>query len=141
MDHQSSNTNNNSSDADTLPGDIPSYETNRETLRNSNPRGLAHTHTGIDVGQAEEDFAELNRRLSGISQHSKRLSRQESRKSAKEPAAGDVEKTTSSEESQEAWDLETTLRGNRNADYEAGIKPKHIGMLYTHFSTSSPSFY
>lgn len=131
QDHQSSNTNNNSSDADTLPGDMGSnYEANRETVRNSNPRGLAHIHSGVDVSQAEEDFAELNRRLSGISQHSRRLSRQESGKSGKQPAAGDVEKTTGSEESDETWDLETTLRGNRNADYEAGIKPKHIGTLY-----------
>lgn len=133
-DHQSTNTINNSSDADTLAGDMPNYESNRESLRNSNPQGLARIHSGIDVGQAEEEFAELNRRLSGISQQSKRLSRHDSRKSGKETATDDVEKTTSSAESQEPWDLEATLRGNRNADYEAGIKPKHIGTRYIPFN-------
>lgn len=126
-----SNTNNNSSDADTLPGDSKNYEADRETVRNSNPRGLTQVQSGIDVSKAEEDFAELSRKLSGISQHSRRLSRQESRRSSKAQASGDVEKTTSSEESDEAWDLETTLHGSKNADYEAGIKPKHIGTLYT----------
>jgi ATP-binding cassette subfamily G (WHITE) protein 2 (SNQ2) len=132
-DHHSSNTNPGSSDADTLPGDF-SYEGSRETLRNSNHHGLTHIRSGVDVGQAEADFAELNRRLSGISQHSKRLSRHESRKSGKAEAAGDVEKRVSSEESEEAWDLESSLRGSQNANDEAGIKPKNIGMIYPLFT-------
>ena len=120
-------TNVNSSDADTLSSN---YEANRENLRNSNPRGLANVQSGVDVDQAEQDFAELSKRLSGISQQSKRLSRQGSGKSSGFQAnAGDVEKSTGSSDSDEPWDLETTLRGSQNAEHEAGIKPKHIGAL------------
>jgi hypothetical protein len=131
-------TNVNSSDADTLSS---SYEAKRENLRNSNPRGLSGVQSGIDVDQAEQDFAELSRRLSGISQQSKRLSRQTSGKSSGFQAPGDVEKSTGSSDSDEPWDLETALRGSQNADHEAGIKPKHIGALPLSMTSSLDLFW
>lgn len=101
-----------------------SYERQREELRTSNPQGYATTASGVNVERAEEDFSELNRQLSRVSQQARRLSKQASR--ASKPAQ-DVEKAASSADSDDSWDLETALRGNRAAEEEAGIKDKHIG--------------
>lgn len=114
------------SDADTLP-DGEKYEKQRETVRNNHPTGLVQTHTGVDVQRAEQEFAELNKQLSHISQQSRRLSRTASRTSHRIPGEKDVEKTGSSSDSEEPWDLETTLRGSKAAEHEAGIKSKRIG--------------
>ena len=87
--------------------------------------------SGVDVVGAEKHFAELQRQLSHYSQASKKLSRQQSRKSDKQ-AGRDVEKAISSEASEEAepFDLEDTLRGNKTLEDEAGIKSKHIGVIW-----------
>jgi ATP-binding cassette subfamily G (WHITE) protein 2 (SNQ2) len=85
----------------------------RENARNGNPNGFAHTTSGVDVKAAEEEFATLQRELSGISQNSRRLSKIHSKN--KVVTEKDVEKTASSEETgseEELFDLETTLRGN-----------------------------
>jgi ATP-binding cassette subfamily G (WHITE) protein 2 (SNQ2) len=91
---------------------------------------LERTHSGVDVEKAQEAFADLGRELSA---HSRRMSRQNSRASAKrqpKSAPQDVEKAiSSSASSEEHWDLEATLRGDRTADMEAGIKSKLIGKL------------
>ena len=43
----------------------------------------------------------------------------------------DIEKAISSEESSQGdWSLEDTLRGAKEADLEAGIKQKHIGVIW-----------
>jgi ATP-binding cassette subfamily G (WHITE) protein 2 (SNQ2) len=90
---------------------------------------LERTYSGVDVGKAEEAFADLRRELSALS---RRMSRQNSKASTKRPpraAAQDVEKAISScDSSEEPWDLETYLRGAKTADVEAGIKSKLIGM-------------
>ncbi|KAL1957037.1 hypothetical protein VTO42DRAFT_6414 [Malbranchea cinnamomea] len=114
------------SDTDTLQAGSE-YEKNREQLRNAHPRGLTRPVSGVDVQQAEEDFAELSKQLSVISQEAKRASRQISRGANGEKSIADVE-TSSTED--EPWDLEATLRGNRAAEFEAGIKPKRIGVLW-----------
>lgn len=106
-----------------------SYEQQREELRMSNPHGFTSTRSGVDVEKAEEDFSELNRQFSSISQQARRLSRQASRASKPTATTEDVEKTASSAESDDSWDLESALRGNRAAEEEAGIKDKHIGKL------------
>ena len=101
-----------------------------EALRSVTSHPLERTESGVDIEKAQKEFADLGRELS---QHSRRMSRQNSRASARRPRskAGDVEKAISPSESSydESWDLEETLRGNRNADQEAGIKSKRIGML------------
>lgn len=92
-----------------------------------------HRHHGVDVLGAEKEFAELQRTLTGLSQASRKLSRTQSRRShAKGAGAKDVEKAISSEPSDEAepFDLEDTLRGNKQLEDEAGIKSKHIGVLW-----------
>ncbi len=86
--------------------------------------GLQRTASGVDVEQAEKDFAELSREFSAIS---RRKSRTQSRASG--ARGSDVEKAVSSSEdtSEDAFDLESTLRGAREADDAAGIKSKYIG--------------
>lgn len=113
------------SDVDTLSVS-ETYEQNREQLRISNPQGVTSHQSGVDVEKAEHEFAELNRQFSSISHQARRLSKQASRTS-KAPVISDIEKSGSSADSDEPWDLETALRGNRAAEAEAGIKDKHIG--------------
>ena len=123
MDNGTSDKSMDTSDADTLatPND---YEKSREHLRNANSQGFTRPLSEVDVQKAEEDFAELSKQLSTISHDAKRTSRQISRGQHDEKGAADVE---SSSVEDEQWDLETTLRGNRAAEVEAGIKPKRIG--------------
>lgn len=106
---------------------IGDYEQQREELRISNPQGITSTLTGVDVEKAEHDFEELNRQFSSISHQARHLSKQASRASKPAVTTEDVEKAGSSADSDDPWDLETTLRGNRTAEEEAGIKDKHIG--------------
>lgn len=90
--------------------------------------GLQRTQSGVDVERAEKDFAELSRELTSLS---RRMSRTHSRASAPRPA-NDPEKAVSSSDgtSEDAFDLEETLHGSREADSEAGIKPKYIGVIW-----------
>lgn len=113
------------SDADTVHDLEHDYEKGREAVRTASrhSQGLVRTQSGVDVEQAERDFAELSKQFSA---HSRRMSKTHSH--AKGSVARDVEKAISSEAtSEEAWDLEESLRGAREADYEAGIKSKYIG--------------
>ncbi len=91
-------------------------EVQRENVRNANPNGFSRTNTGVDVKAAEEEFATLQRELSGISQTSRRLSRTHSRQSKKGVSEKDVEKHASEDSltEEEAFDLEATLHSNRN---------------------------
>ncbi|GAB1215708.1 hypothetical protein ATERTT37_004902 [Aspergillus terreus] len=114
-----------SSDADTS-FTIDNYEQGREWIRNSNPQGVTSQPSGVDVEKAEHDFSELNRQFSSISQQAHRLSKHASR--ASKPA--DVEKSGTSTDSEEPWDLETALRGNQTAERDAGIKNKQIGVYW-----------
>ncbi|KAI1651187.1 ABC-2 type transporter-domain-containing protein [Daldinia loculata] len=102
-------------------------EEQRETVRQNNPNGFSRINTGVSVEQAEADFAELRRELTGLSRASRTRSRKES--DAEKGGFTNLE-TPGSEESIEAFDLETTLRGGLDAEREAGIKPKHIGVYW-----------
>ncbi|OTB09671.1 hypothetical protein M426DRAFT_50610 [Hypoxylon sp. CI-4A] len=102
-------------------------EEQRETARQNNPNGFSHINTGVSVEQAEADFAELRRELSGLSRASRTRSRKET----------DIEKgidatveSPESEGSVDIFDLEAALRGGLDAEREAGIKPKHIGVYW-----------
>ncbi|PVI00433.1 ABC transporter CDR4 [Periconia macrospinosa] len=83
-----------------------------------------HHTGGVNVSRAVADFAELNRELSRTSH----LSRVQSRRSQK-GAAADVEKAVD-ESSEEPFDLQTVLRGNRDEEEMAGIKSKQIGVSF-----------
>ena len=91
----------------------------------------ARKELGVDVLGAEKHFAELQRQLSHVSQASRNLSRQQSRKSVKH-GVQDVEKAFSSESSEDAepFDLEETLRNSKRLEEESGIKSKQIGVIW-----------
>jgi len=93
---------------------ITDSETARENIRNgnANPNGFVRTTSGVNVKAAEEEFAHLQRELSGISQTSRRLSRAQSKVNGK--GEKDVERVGTSESTTEGeqFDLEHTLRGN-----------------------------
>ncbi|TVY28686.1 ABC transporter G family member [Lachnellula hyalina] len=109
-------------------------EVQRENARHNNPNGFTRTESGVDVKSAEAEFATLQRELTGISQTSRHLSRTHSRQSqaSKTKGSGDVEKVATSESNSEGeqFDLEGTLRGNQNAERDAGIRSKHIGVIW-----------
>lgn len=101
------------------------------------PHPLHRQNTGVDVEQGEASFAELSRELTGLSQHSRRLSRTHSRRSVKNVAVQDLEKAATSESSDdEQFDLESYLRGNKRLEEEAGIKNKHIGVIWNDLTVS-----
>lgn len=114
----------------TARASIEDAETQRENARNSNPNGFVSTSQGIDIKAAEAEFADLRRELSGISTKSKALSK--SRSKTKTLDEKDVEKAAESfsETETEQFDLENTLRGNRQAEEDSGIRSKHIGVIW-----------
>lgn len=118
------------------PGTFLSPETFQRRLssdrRSSYEKGpaLIRTQSGVDVEQAERDFAELSKEFS---REHRRVSRTNSRASVPTKRPNDLEKavTNSSATTRDAdWSLENVLRGNRDAELDAGIKPKHIGVLW-----------
>ena len=111
---------------------VPDIE--KEILAGSrNP--LERRPTGVDVEDAEHEFAELQRELTRQSQASRKLSRSYSRRSVKHEVQ-DVEKAISSEssEEEEPFNLEDTLRGNKRLEEEAGIKAKQIGVIWNNLT-------
>lgn len=115
-----------------------SHEQGRNNSTYSRPAAPDRRETGVDVSAAQAEFAELGRQLTGLSQASRRLSRTQSRRSAK-GGLQDVEKAVSSEqgsEEGEPFDLETYMRGNKQMEDEAGIKAKQIGVLWEGLTVS-----
>jgi len=96
------------------------------------------TSTGVNVARAEAEFAELNKELSRTSNLERRLSRTQSRQSRKNQVAADVEKgrPESDISSDEPFDLEAVLRGNRDEEEAAGIKSKRIGVVWDGLTVS-----
>ncbi|KAJ5145829.1 uncharacterized protein N7515_000393 [Penicillium bovifimosum] len=120
------------SDVDTLGSN--SYGRQLEEIRINNPQGDTSPQTGVDVDAAEKEFEELNRQFSSISHQAQRLSRQASRASKPGAATHDIEKDGGSTASDESWDLESTLRGDYTASEAAGIKNKHIGVIWNNLT-------
>lgn len=111
------------------------------TARNSekyHDTGFSDVRGGVNVQRAEAEFAELSKELSRASNHERRLSRIQSRQSRKEHTPADVEKggVDGSETSDEAFDLEHTLRGSRDEEEAAGIKSKRIGVVWDDLTVS-----
>ncbi|KAK1759774.1 ABC-2 type transporter-domain-containing protein [Echria macrotheca] len=95
----------------------------REEARRNNPNGstgLGH----VSIRRAEADFAELQRELSRLSRasHSEYhvIDPEKGRAAPGSPDSADIEQ----------FDLENALRGNLDAEREAGIRPKHIGVYW-----------
>ncbi|KAK0709834.1 ABC-2 type transporter-domain-containing protein [Lasiosphaeria miniovina] len=99
----------------------------REEARRNNPKGMTNLSTGISVEQAEADFAQLRRELSGMS----RASRTQSQGKAGDVEVGQALSAAASSGGQsEQFDLESALRGDLDAEREAGIRPKHVGVYW-----------
>ncbi|KAF2125515.1 hypothetical protein P153DRAFT_400322 [Dothidotthia symphoricarpi CBS 119687] len=111
-----------------------------ESIDNTNAHNSEkyHEHGGVNVSRAEADFAELSQELSRSSNVSRRMSRAHSHKSHKNHTPADVEKGVDSTDtsSDEPFDLEATLRGNRSEEEEAGIKSKRIGVVWDGLTVS-----
>ena len=106
----------------------------REGLNTSNPRGNSTTKQGVNVAEAEQEFHELNRQLSGISRTSSRgISRTQSRKLA-DPEKG--VRLDRGEGGEDKFDLEDHLRGNELYEKAAGIRQKRIGIYQLAFCCS-----
>ncbi|KAK5166499.1 ATP-binding cassette transporter snq2 [Saxophila tyrrhenica] len=114
-----------------------SEELEKETAVNSYvPSGRvssadSRNDRGVNVVNAEKHFAELQRQLSQVSQASRKLARQQSHAKSQK-GAQDVEKAVGSDSSEdsEPFNLEDTLRGNKQLEDEAGIKSKQIGVVW-----------
>lgn len=114
-------------------------ETLRENLRASNPNGFVDPHGQVSVERAEAEFAALQREFTTRDREGLHLAKTQSRASrisrvSKKARFADVEKdgsgeSTSTEEGGQ-FDLEATLKGEQAAESEAGIKPKHIGVIW-----------
>ncbi|KAM5346373.1 hypothetical protein ACJ41O_009378 [Fusarium nematophilum] len=76
---------------------------------------------GVSVEQAEAEFAELQREFTGVSRASRRKS-----------TVADPEKDAGADGSDDVsvFDLEAALRGGLDAEKEAGIRSKHIGVYW-----------
>ena len=98
------------------------------------PVQASKKETGVSVKRAEADFAQLSREFSHISEQNRKSVRSNSRRS--DLNGKDVEKTASSDREDESFDLEETLRGNRDQDAQYGIKSKRIGVLWEDLTVS-----
>jgi hypothetical protein len=100
--------------------------------------GVSNVSGGVNVSRAEAEFAELSKELSRASNLSRKISRVQSRQSRKNEVPADVEKAIeeSDASSEEQFDLESVLRGNRDEEERAGIKSKHIGVVWENLTVS-----
>jgi ATP-binding cassette subfamily G (WHITE) protein 2 (SNQ2) len=103
-----------------------------------NEKSVVETGNGVNISRAEAEFAQLNKELSRTSNISRKLSRTQSRQSHKNQTIADVEKGQDESEtsSDEPFDLESVLRGNRNEEEAAGIKSKRIGVVWDGLTVS-----
>lgn len=97
-------------------------ETARDSTSTASPP--AEHAAGVSVEQAEADFAELQRQLTGVSRAS--------RQSRGHKTAADAEKGAAAADADDGsvFDLEAALRGDLAAGQAAGIRPKHIGACW-----------
>lgn len=104
----------------------------------ANEKGADVVKGGINVQRAEAEFAQLSRELSRTSEISRRMSRIQSHRSHKNQTTTDIEKGVdgSSISSDGQFDLEKTLRGNRDEEEAAGIKSKRIGVVWDGLTVS-----
>jgi ATP-binding cassette subfamily G (WHITE) protein 2 (SNQ2) len=96
-------------------------------------------NVGVNIARAEADFAELSKELSRSSAQHGRPSRMQSRRS--QSKLKDEEKVvgvspSESEETDEPFDLEATLRGNKGEEDASGIKSKRIGVIWDGLTVS-----
>ena len=91
--------------------------------------------SGVNVKQAQEDFARLNRELSSVPEQDRHTSRERSRRS-RNAEFQDLEQSSNSEKREDEWNLEKILRGAQALDHESGIKPKRVGVLWENLTVN-----
>lgn len=98
---------------------------------------------GVNVELAEAEFAELSRQLSSTSGHQSENQERSENTEVSQNNNGDLEKgdhtvygRSSKENDGEPFDLESTLRGAKSEDEEAGVKSKQIGVLWDDLTVS-----
>ncbi|KAI5293121.1 hypothetical protein KEM52_005819 [Ascosphaera acerosa] len=97
--------------------------------------GLSRATDGVSVEEARADFAELNRVFTERSVRSRTAATTAAKEKAVREGVVNVDlegthQVESSETESEPWDLEEVLRGNQQAEIAAGIRPKHIGVIW-----------
>ncbi|KAF2235879.1 putative ABC transporter [Viridothelium virens] len=110
--------------------------------------GLTRTSSqpGVDVERAEQEFAELSKEMSKVSEWSRKIYKSGSRPSLLKASVSnfsetvaktngrmvtDIEKGVDSDgSSEESFDLEATLRGGKRREEESGIRSKRIGVIW-----------
>ncbi|KAH7135031.1 ABC transporter CDR4 [Dendryphion nanum] len=119
---------------------ISSSDNTVNAASHDNEKGDANVNVGgggVNIARAEADFAELSKELSRTSNLSRRISRVQSRQSRKDHVVEDVEKAPESDaSSDEPFDLQAVLRGNRDEEEAAGIKSKRIGVVWENLTVS-----
>lgn len=117
-----------------IPRESDSITTMSNSTQNDNAQPEKHVLSGggVNVSRAEADFADLNRELSRASH----LSRIQSRQSRKGRVMADIEKAGDEDSSEDQFDLETVLRGNRDEEERSGIKSKRIGVVFEDLTVS-----
>ncbi|KFA80751.1 hypothetical protein S40288_05551 [Stachybotrys chartarum IBT 40288] len=102
---------------------------NREEAELTKDDGRIELHrvnTGVSVERAEAEFDALQKAFSRASRASRH-----SRTRVEDEEKGVMEHTSTSESgSTQLFDLETAMRGDVDADREAGIREKHIGAYW-----------
>ena len=101
-----------------------------DTLHSNNVRHHDQDESGVSVDRAEADFADLNRQFSRLSHDHQNLTGVSGQAHGFQEI--DVEKhpVSSSDATVKPWNLEETLRGQRNEDDITGIKTKRIGVIW-----------
>ncbi|PKS05034.1 hypothetical protein jhhlp_008400 [Lomentospora prolificans] len=112
----------------TLPEQVtPNLEIEPATAESNHlPEAIEGIHTGVSIKRAEADFAQLQRELSRISRAESAVTKRRTTDVEK----GGAPPSSITDESLEPFDLEATLRGGLDAEREAGIRPKHIGVYW-----------
>lgn len=105
-----------------------------EEARRNNPLGLTRTKSGVSVEQARDDFQQLRKQLSNVSKNSRASRNKEANKEGTKDDAMEAAVTASSADTEEQFDLEGALRTGLDAEQRAGIRPKHIGVVWENFT-------
>jgi ABC-type multidrug transport system ATPase subunit len=117
--------------------DVTSRTSTESVHRTYSP--ILSPNVGVNVERAEAEFAELSKELTRSSAHHGKISPTQSRRS--QSKLRDEEKivgisSSESEDIEEPFDLEATLRGNKGEEDASGIKSKRIGVIWDGLTVS-----
>lgn len=123
-------------DAPNPSGTSPCWPPKAEEVRdetggqNRPDRSRLHSDSAVSVGQAQDEFAELEKRLSGLAR------RANDNSSSQTGTAADIE--TGADPCSSAFDLEAAIRGGFEAEAGTGMRPKHLGVYWDGLTVEAP---